>query len=693
MAEIDKFELMEIKTKKQAEELARLKKAKKRNYIVGLSITGVLIIGLIVIYALACNIWLVNISNLPYIQYSYDANSSNPTVTITRLTPSSDYPENFIIPDEIDGMPVTAIGDSAFVDCDRLESVTMPQTITSIGEYAFANCTNLSEITFSDNIETLGTGAFQNTAFLENLSDDSITIISSILFKVGDNIVTDNTIILNDHDSVVPQEYTTGDYNIVYFSDYFSDDVEEISVWSDALFSDMEGLVYIELPQYLETIPINTFNGCINLEGIDLPESVTSINDYAFNGCVNLEDITIGETVTTIGEYAFANTGISDLDLPSSMTSIGQHAFENCENIVSFNWPSNLTSIPNYAFNGCTNLSEFNFLGDSFELVTSIGTNAFAGTAITSFDLPINLSVISSNLFNGSKLETIRVYEGSVSYDKHGTTITTGIIRIDAGAFDGCELESFILYDENYNSVSPEGEITLPTTLSSVAVSSSSGSTFSNNNSMTKITLPYSLRSTSYMMFTNNSALKEVNFQIKRSGTSYEGITTIAYETFYNCTSIETLEIPNTVTSIEDGAFGYMTSLKTITLPDETSTFRTIPSYLFDNCISLESVNISENVYTFRSYAFRACYSLEYVYIPFDSSPSQLTIQADTFTDCREANEDGTYDEQMPIYLNVSEDEISSLRVADGWYDDSCVVYWANEWEMVDGEPTPTVEK
>ena len=52
------------------------------------------------------------------------------------------------IPAEIDGSPVTAVGDSAFLKQQKLQTVSLPDSVQSIGSQAFSGCINLQEITF-----------------------------------------------------------------------------------------------------------------------------------------------------------------------------------------------------------------------------------------------------------------------------------------------------------------------------------------------------------------------------------------------------------------------------------------------------------------------------------------------------------------------------------------------------------------
>lgn len=68
-----------------------------------------------------------------------------------------------IVPRELGGYEVTAIGDYAFYGCSKLTSIELPETITSIGDFAFGGCTNLKPgITIPENVESLGAYVFTN---------------------------------------------------------------------------------------------------------------------------------------------------------------------------------------------------------------------------------------------------------------------------------------------------------------------------------------------------------------------------------------------------------------------------------------------------------------------------------------------------------------------------------------------------
>ena len=64
------------------------------------------------------------------------------------------------VPNTIEGLPVTTIGDNAFCYCTGLTSITLPASITTIGYYAFSGCRSLTSITLPNSLITIGEWAF-----------------------------------------------------------------------------------------------------------------------------------------------------------------------------------------------------------------------------------------------------------------------------------------------------------------------------------------------------------------------------------------------------------------------------------------------------------------------------------------------------------------------------------------------------
>ena len=105
-------------------------------------------------------------------QFNYTTNKG--TITITQYTgPGGDV----TIPDTINGLPVTSIGDEAFYDCISLTGVTIPNSVTSIGYGPFEYCTGLTNIIMGTNMTSIGWYAF---AYCTSLV--SVTIPNSMTY-------------------------------------------------------------------------------------------------------------------------------------------------------------------------------------------------------------------------------------------------------------------------------------------------------------------------------------------------------------------------------------------------------------------------------------------------------------------------------------------------------------------------------
>ena len=109
-------------------------------------------------------------------------------------------------------------------------------------------------------------------------------------------------------------------------------------------------------------------------------------------------------------------------------------------------------------------------------------------------------------------------------------------------------------------------------------------------------------------------------------------VKSIDYGVFYDCTSLESMVIPDSVKSIKNWAFGYCTSLKSIVIPDSV---KSIGDDAFYSCTSLESIIIPDSVESIGKWAFERCTSLESITIP----DSVKSIGDDAFYSCTSLNE------------------------------------------------------
>ena len=230
---------------------------------------------------------------------------------------------NVVIASTYQGVPVTSIGDMAFLESSSLTKVVIPDSVTSIGGMAFYNCSSLTSIEIPDGVMNIGDMAFYNCSSLTKI--------------------------------VIPDSVTS---------------------IGDSAFSGCSSLTSIEIPDGVMSIGNGMFSGCSSLTSIEIPDGVMSIGGYAFSGCSSLISIKIPDGITSIGNGMFSGcSGLTSIEIPDGVMSIGGYAFSGCSSLTSIEIPDGVTSISNGMFSGCSSLTSIE-IPDS---VTSIGEDAFLG--------------------------------------------------------------------------------------------------------------------------------------------------------------------------------------------------------------------------------------------------------------------------------------------------------------------------
>ena len=258
------------------------------------------------------------------------------TFTITVTAPSRDFTFDATtgtikkyngndavvnIPSEINGTPVTTIGNAAFRD-SSVTSVTIPASVTEIGSNAFADCTNLTSVHYEGDWSNLtiqsGNPAVQDAA-------------NAPLFDF-EFIPPDNTAVI-----VTNYKYNGAAADVTIPSRYQGKPVTTIG---HAAF----------------------FNSAVT--SVTIPDSVTSISDEAFINCPKLTNISIPNSVTYIGFSAFSScTSLKSITLPSSLSFISGALFLGCSQLTTIHIPVSVTSIGNNAFADCPSLMTVTYSG------------------------------------------------------------------------------------------------------------------------------------------------------------------------------------------------------------------------------------------------------------------------------------------------------------------------------------------
>lgn len=335
--------------------------------------------------------------------YNYINNGTELEVTY-ETTDCNSYSGSVKIPEEVIYMnstrKVTSIGNDAFLRCNSLTSITIPNNVTKIGYWAFSECSSLTSVTIPDNVIRIGECAFNGCQSLT-----SITIGKSVLRIVdgafgGCNKLT--SVHISDLESWCNIIFHTSDSNPLYYAQH--------------LYLNGVEIKDLIIPDNVTSIKRMSFINCSNLTSVTISNSVTSIGDYAFCGCEGLTSITIPNSVTIIGQRAFSGcSGITSFTIPNGLTSIENNTFSYCTNLSSVTIPNNVKSIGDYAFQSCYSLNSV-IIPNS---VASIGTCSFIWcNSLTSIIIPNSVTKIGERAFGScQKLTSIIVEQENSHYD------------------------------------------------------------------------------------------------------------------------------------------------------------------------------------------------------------------------------------------------------------------------------------
>lgn len=545
-------------------------------------------------------------AEIPIFKYTVD-DAGN--ATITKYNGNA---YTLTIPEELDGYPVTAIGQGAFRNNKSLGSVVIPDAVISIGIDAFNGCSNLENVILPDNNKYtyIDEGVFANTTSLNDIQiPDYVTQIKYRAF-----------------------------YNCGLKHLNLSDNITYIK---EQAFYGCNRLVDLVLPKYLERYGSECFGECDSLNSVEISKYIEE-NDYypdyhytvdsfqkgMFYGCDNLKEVKFAKGITSIAHNLFNGcTGIEEIVIPDTVSVIGYHAFNLCKSLRKIHLPESLTKIEVMAFRGCVSLENI----DIPDSVVEIGSCAFISChSFTNIQLPSKLKILGTWAFRDcSSLQTITIPKTLISVPKYYDGWIMGTNTTESPFVECPKLKQISLED---------GMQKVPNEL------------FHNHASLEKLVFPDTVTEIGDNAFLNASALENVILPQK--------LYKIGNASFANCKSLEKIEIPDTVQYMGSNIFAGCRLLKEVKLQKDKIY---IQAGTFKDCTSLEKIELPSSLQYFDTSAFEGCENLKSIIVP----EGFVGVENNAFKKCiRLTSVDlkGNY-----IWSNAFEDckELTDVKMSD----------------------------
>ena len=452
--------------------------------------------------------------------------TNNGAITITQYTGPGGA---VTIPDSINGLPVTSIGNFAFYTQSALTSISIPDNVTSIGYEAFLGCFGLSAIAVDAANPTYG--SLDGVLF----DKSQTTLIRCPGGKAGSYTIPDTV------STIAEQAFALclGLSNVI-----ISDSVTNIGDWA---FNLCTGLTNVAMGSSVASIGDDAFYDCTGLAAITIPDSVNSIGSNAFNYCTGLTGARIGNGVTNIGDSGFAYcSSLASIVMGNRLTGIGDNAFYACSGLADVSVPNSVVSIGDSAFGYCSSLTNVRIPNTA----TSIGKEAFVFcarlTGITVDPSNFAYSSVAGVLFDKSQTTLVACPEGKTGV----YTIPDSVTHIGSWAFGYCSNLTAITIPDSVNSIGTNA-FGYCTRLTSVelgnGVTSIGGSAFGSCYRLTSLTIPDSVTSIGDGAFVYCGSLTSLTIP--------DNVTSVGVGAFFDCTGLTSVTVGTGVTSIGESAF------------------------------------------------------------------------------------------------------------------------------------------
>lgn len=564
---------------------------------------------------------------------------------------------------------VIGIATACFIDCVKLEEVTLYDNLRYFGIQAFYNCQNLRSISLPIATSEINGGAFYLCNKLESiytLSEDPATVNDAFdddtLKRATLYVVRDSLQTFKSHEEwsrfskirpindICPEgtnfmfransERTatlisassnpTGAISIPDTIQANGNTYKVTRIGRESL-EDCEDITSVQLPDSIESIGYHAFSGCTSIKKLELPQQLRVIENEAFSHCVNLTTLSIPKLVEAIGD------GIVNGSIKLQALEVAEEnaQFLSKEGIL-YDRRGALVSYPAAKKDKTVNI------GASVDAMNS--TTFIDATNLTDFEVSANNPVYASidGVLVSRDQTTLIAYPRGRKEKKYN--IYGSIKNISQWAFGGCALT----------------HITLPAGLIHLEPGA-----FYNCDKLQSISLPEGLTTISNRCFLACRSLKNIVFP--------KSIEKIEMGAFSNCLELSSIELPEKVTSIENGTFANCTSLVNIQLPSE---LESIGNYAFANCPQISRIVFPASLNSIGHKAFNGTFAELGLLNSLLNNENEMTIVL--LGETPPVISEDTFDEYTlhKTTLQVPKNAVQTYKRTAGWSAFKNIVGW-----------------
>ena len=251
-----------------------------------------------------------------------------------------------------------------------------------------------------------------------------------------------------------------------------------------------------------------------------------NMNDYYIGNSPfylnkDIKEIVIGDGVTSIGDCAFWGcSSLTSIEIPDGVTSIGMSVFDSCSSLTSIEIPVGVTSLKDFVFYGCSSLTSITIP----EGLTSIGGGVFQNcSSLTSIAILAGVTSIGESAFKDCiKLNTIYCYKNSTADKYTDYPSIAKKVYLDDATTTAFNFNSSTGTITGYSG--SEKVVNIPSNIGGIYVKAIGENAFKNNTDIETVIIP-------------------------------EGVSSIEDFAFYKCTGLKYVSIPESVTSVSEDGF------------------------------------------------------------------------------------------------------------------------------------------